>query len=147
MIVHLATTQKKALDAKKAVVKGSNSKKVIKVRTSVNFHRPKTLSLPRAPKYQRKSIAHYPRLDAYKIVKSHVNSEVSIKKIEDGNTLVLTVDNKATKADIKAAVKTLYQVQTAKVNTLVGSDGIKKAFVKLTPEFDALDVASRVGYI
>ncbi|VVT43978.1 60S ribosomal protein uL23 [Magnusiomyces paraingens] len=142
-----AATQKKALDAKKAVVKGSNSKKLIKVRSSVNFHRPKTLKLARTPKYQRKSISHYARLDAYKVVKSHVNSEVSIKKIEDANTLVLTVDNKATKTDIKNAVKTLYNVDALKINTLVRADGAKKAFVKLTPEHDALDVASRVGYI
>lgn len=143
----LATTQKKATNAKKAVVKGANSKRTVKIRTSVHFRRPKTLALPRQPKYQRKSIPHPPRLDAYKVIKSHVSSEVAIKKIEDSNTLVLIVDNKATKAKIAAAVKTIYNVDVEKINTMVGPKGAKKAYVKLTPEFDALDVASRVGYI
>jgi large subunit ribosomal protein L23Ae len=34
-----------------------------KIRTSVHFYRPKTLALPRAPKYPRKSV---PRTDRYK---------------------------------------------------------------------------------
>jgi large subunit ribosomal protein L23Ae len=138
---------KKALDAKKAVVKGVHGQKTLKVRTSTTFRKPKTLQLARKPKYQRKSIAHYPRLDEYKVIVSHVNSEGAIKKIEDSNTLVLKVDIKANKRQIKDAVKKLYDVDVLKVNTLIKPDGTKKAFVRLTADHDALDVASRVGYI
>lgn len=118
-----------------------------KVRTTTTFRRPKTLQLARKPKYPRKSVAHYPRLDEHKIIISHINSEGSIKKIEESNTLVLRVDIKANKHQIKAAVKKLYDVDVLKVNTLVRPDGTKKAFVRLTADHDALDVASRVGYI
>ena len=34
-----------------------------------------------------------------------------------------------------------------KVNTLITPKGNKKAYVKLTPEHDALDVANRIGII
>jgi large subunit ribosomal protein L23Ae len=129
------------------VTKGVHQKKVQKVRTSTIFRRPQTLKLNRAPKYQRKSVAHYPRLDEHKIIVSHVNSEGAIKKIEDSNTLVLKVDIKANKHQIKQAVKKLYNVDVLKVNTLIRPDGTKKAFVRLTADHDALDVASRVGYI
>lgn len=143
----MAPPNKKALDAKKAVVKGIHSQKVKKVRTSASFRLPKTLKLARNPRYPRKTVAHYPRLDEYKVIVSHFNSESAIKKIEDSNTLVLRVDIKANKHQIKQAVKKLFDVEVLKVNTLVRPDGSKKAFVRLTADHDALDVASRAGYV
>jgi len=70
-----------------------------------------------------------------------------MKLIEDSNTLVFIVDIKANKRQIKAAVKELYQIETEKINTLITPRGLKKSYVKLTKDFDALDVANRVGVI
>ena len=70
-----------------------------------------------------------------------------MKKIEDNNTLVFIVDIKSNKRQIKAAVKELYDIQASKVNTLIRPDGQKKAFVRLTADYDALDVANRIGII
>jgi ribosomal protein L23 len=42
-----------------------------------------------------------------------------MKKIEEHNTLVFIVDIKSNKRQIKDAVKQLYEVQAAKVNTLI----------------------------
>jgi ribosomal protein L23 len=42
-----------------------------------------------------------------------------MKKIEEHNTLVFLVDVKANKRQIKDAVKKLWDVQAAKVNTLI----------------------------
>jgi large subunit ribosomal protein L23Ae len=70
-----------------------------------------------------------------------------MKKIEDDNTLVFLCDPKASKTDIKKAVEKLYEIKTKKVNTLIRPDGVKKAYVKLTGDFDALDVANRIGVI
>ena len=67
-----------------------------------------------------------------------------MKKIEEHNTLVFIVDLKANKRQIKDAVKKLYDVQTAKINTLIRPDGKKKAYVRLTADHDALDVANKV---
>ena len=53
----------KALKAKKAVAKGTFTQRKKKVRNTVHFRRPKTLSLPRAPKYPRKSAPSRPRFD------------------------------------------------------------------------------------
>ncbi|KAA8913180.1 hypothetical protein TRICI_003242 [Trichomonascus ciferrii] len=145
--VDLVSATQKAQQAKKAVAKGVNGNKVLSVRTSTTFRRPKTLQLPKNPKYLRKSVAHLPRLDANKIIISHVNSEGAIKQIEDSNTLVLKVDRRANKHQIKQAVKELYDVQALKINTLITSKLEKKAFVRLTADSDALDVASRIGYI
>ena len=70
-----------------------------------------------------------------------------MKKIEDNNTLVFIVGVKANKHQIKQAVKKLYDIEVAKVNTLIRPDGEKKAYVRLAPDYDALDVANKIGII
>eukprot|EP00984_Skeletonema_dohrnii_P016457 scaffold7327_cov134-Skeletonema_dohrnii-CCMP3373.AAC.7 len=67
-----------------------------------------------------------------------------MKLIEDSNTLVFIVDIKANKRQIKAAVKELYQIECDKINTLITPRGLKKSYVRLSKDFDALDVANRV---
>lgn len=42
-----------------------------------------------------------------------------MKMIEENNTLVFIVDVKSNKRQIKAALKTLYDVETIKLNTLI----------------------------
>ncbi|SMN19506.1 similar to Saccharomyces cerevisiae YOL127W RPL25 Primary rRNA-binding ribosomal protein component of the large (60S) ribosomal subunit [Maudiozyma saulgeensis] len=137
----------KATAAKKAVVKGTNGKKSLKVRTSSTFRLPKTLKLARSPKYASKSVPHYNRLDSYKIIEQPITSETAMKKVEDGNILVFQVSLKSNKHQIKQAVKELYDVDVMSVNTLVRPNGTKKAFIRLTAEYDALDIANRIGYI
>ena len=70
-----------------------------------------------------------------------------MKKIEDVNTLVFIVDRKTNKRQIKQALKQAYDVEAANVNTLIRPDGKKKAFIRLTPDQDALDVSNRIGLI
>ncbi|EPQ02828.1 60S ribosomal protein L23a [Myotis brandtii] len=70
-----------------------------------------------------------------------------MKKIEDNNTLVFIVDVKANTHQIKQAVKKLYDIDVAKVNTLIRPDGKKKAYVRLAPDYDALDVSNKIGII
>ena len=105
-------------------VKGGVSKKVKKIRTKVRFYRPKTLIKSREPKYPRKSVeSRGDKLDKYRIIQCPVTTESAMKKIEEINTLVFLVDLKATKPKIKEAVKQLYDVKCAKVNTLIRPDG------------------------
>ncbi|KAF7727120.1 60S ribosomal protein L25 [Apophysomyces ossiformis] len=137
----------KAQAAKKAALKGVHGKAIRKIRTSTHFHIPKTLKLARKPKYARKSIPHAPRMDQYRVVRYPLNTETSMKKIEEHNTLTFIVDVKANKRQIKDAVKRLYDVEAAKINTLIRPDGQKKAYVRLTADVDALDVANKIGFI
>ncbi|KAH0501361.1 60S ribosomal protein L23a [Microtus ochrogaster] len=76
-----------------------------------------------------------------------LTTESAMKKIEDNNTLVFIVDVKANKHQIKQTVKKLYDIDVAKVNTLIRPDGEKKAYVWLAPDCDALDVANKIGII
>ena len=59
------------------------------------------------------------RMDAHNIIKHPLTTESAMKKIEDNNTLVFLVNIKANKHQIKSAVKKLYDINVAKVNTLI----------------------------
>lgn len=48
-----------------------------------------------------------------------MNTESAMKRIEEHNTLVFIVDVRSNKRQIKDAVKKLYDVQAARVNTLI----------------------------
>lgn len=75
--------------------------------------------LSRSPKYPRKAIESQPLLDEHRIVIHPLNTESAMKKMEENNTLVFIVDIKANKAQIKAALKKLYDIDTVKINTLI----------------------------
>ena len=70
-----------------------------------------------------------------------------MKKTEDNNTPVFIVDVKANKHQIKQAVKKLCDTDVTKVNTLTRPDREKKAYVRLVPDYDALDVANKIGIV
>ena len=75
-------------------------------------------------------------MEAHKVIKYPMMTERSVNMIENENKLVFIVDRRANKDDIKAAVKELYEVDATTVNTLITHKGEKKAFVKLSDEYD-----------
>merc|ERR1719197_1494754 len=108
----------KAAAAAKAITKGVKTVPK-KIRTNIRFHLPKTLAKARDPKYPRKYRASPNRLDRYQILKYPLTTESAMKKIEENNTLVFIVDVRASKAQIKEAIKKMYDIDTQKNNTLV----------------------------
>jgi large subunit ribosomal protein L23Ae len=58
-------------------------------------------------------------MDQFRTIQHPLNTESAMKKIEDHNTLVFIVDLRANKRHIKDAVKKLYDVEAAKINTLI----------------------------
>ncbi|NPA85087.1 MAG: 50S ribosomal protein L23 [Crenarchaeota archaeon] len=76
-----------------------------------------------------------------------LHTEKALMLIEKNNTLTFIVRRDASKPEIKYAVEKLYEVKVEKVNTLITSKGEKKAYVKLSPEYKATDIASRIGLI
>merc|ERR1712066_198171 len=128
-------------------VKGKGSSKTTKVRYNTHFWKPRTRVQRRDPKYARYSVAKLVKTDEYTIIKTPLTTESAMKKIEENNTLVFLCDTKATKPQIRRCVNKLYDVKCLKVNTLIRPDGQKKAYVRLTQDHDALDVANRIGII
>lgn len=141
--------EKKALLAKRAVAKGvyrkkpgSSFKRAEAIRKGVIKLGPR-----RQPQYPARAIAPRPLVDANKTIIAPVISETAIQQIENSNTLVLEVHLRATKADIREAVKTVLKADAAKINTLVRPDGSKKAYVRLAAGSDALVIASQAGFV
>ncbi|MHA1967260.1 MAG: 50S ribosomal protein L23 [Candidatus Hodarchaeales archaeon] len=83
------------------------------------------------------------------MVKYPLITEAAFNKMDSiyENALVFIVDRRATKHEIKQAFETLYEVKVIKVNTLITPQGQKKAFIKLSQDHSALDLATEVGII
>eukprot|EP01134_Creolimax_fragrantissima_P002576 CFRG2576T1 len=143
----MAGVKGQANAAKKASVKGAHSKSLRQARHTVTFHRTKTLSTARAPRFPRKSMPRRARLDKFSVIKCPLNTESAMKKIEENNTLVFLVNKLANKPQIKLAVKQMYDIDAARVNTLIRPDGQKKAYVKISQDSDALELANKIGII
>jgi large subunit ribosomal protein L23 len=85
--------------------------------------------------------------DPLKIIVAPVSTEKASNLVEKENTITLIVSRDATKNDVKYAVEKLYQVKVAGVRILITPKGEKKAYIKLSPEFDASELASRLGIV
>mmetsp|Transcript_13193 Transcript_13193/g.14627 ORF Transcript_13193/g.14627 Transcript_13193/m.14627 type:complete len:154 (+) Transcript_13193:65-526(+) len=112
-----------------------------------SFHRPRTQNQRRQPLFPKRAIQRTPALDEFSIIRYPLTTEHAMKKIEMNNTLVFIVDRKASKSMIKQAIWKLYEIKALKVNTLITPKAAKKAYVRLEPDFDALDVANKIGII
>ncbi|SOV17478.1 60S ribosomal protein L23 [Plasmodium gaboni] len=145
---------------KKTLNKNASKKKLLKMKDddkdskkkkmklSIRFKKPKTLKLARNPKCPRivKS-CHSKALDKYGLIKYPLTSEKAMKKIEEINTLVFICDKRANKKNIKKSVKNLFGIECDKVNVLNTLNGDKKAYVRLSGEHDALEVANKIGIL
>lgn len=86
-------------------------------------------------------------MEGNRIIRYPVMTEDAVNLIENENKLVFIVDLKSNKTSIKNAVKALYGVDVENVNLLITSKGLKKAYVKLKPEFKASDLAIKLGIL
>jgi len=86
-------------------------------------------------------------MDPHEVILYPIITEVTSRLIEKENKIVFIVNRKATKHDIKRAVEELYQVKVDDVNTLISRDGGKKAFVKISQEYSATDLAVKLGIL
>ncbi len=78
-------------------------------------------------------------------IKYAVSTEKSMRLIESENKLAFIVDRKAKKSEIKKAIEERFEVKVTKVNTMIGPDGKKKAYVSFSEETPAIDVATKLG--
>ena len=83
--------------------------------------------------------------DPYAIVKHPLATEKAVRLMNTENKLIFIVDKKATKPEIKKAVEELFKVKVLSVNTLNDFRGRKKAYIQLSPETPAMDIATQMG--
>lgn len=83
----------------------------------------------------------------HEIVLYALMTEKAVGLIESENKLTFVVNRRARKRDIKAAVEELYDVRVDRVNVVTTMKGVKKAYVKLHPDYKASEVAIKLGIL
>jgi len=84
-------------------------------------------------------------MDPYSIiVKPHL-TEKSMNAIDQKNELTFVIRRTAEKGQVKSAIEELYEVKVERVNTQITSRGVKLAYVKLSEEDSAEDIAMKMG--
>ncbi len=79
------------------------------------------------------------------ILKYPLSTEKSLRLLESENKLVFIVDLKATKKQVREAFEKAFNVKVQQVNLVITPKGLKKAYIKLSPESPALDIATQLG--
>ena len=80
-----------------------------------------------------------------KVIDHPLVTEKAMNQMDFDNKLVFAVNLDATKADVREAIESRYEVSVTKVTTQVTPRGTKKAIVTLSEDDDAQEVASRIG--
>ncbi len=145
--------EKKQFRARKfanLIKKGRNGKvKFQAYRKSPTFKRNKKSlqTLPRNPKYLKKSVLREKTFDRYSILLAPCTSERFYKKMEKDNTIVFFVNQRANKQQIKEAFNAAFNVKPVRVNTMNTVLGRKKAFIKLPKGNEASEIANKIGLL
>ncbi|MBI5797546.1 50S ribosomal protein L23 [Candidatus Woesearchaeota archaeon] len=85
--------------------------------------------------------------DTFAVLKYPLTTEKNVKLMQNENKLVFIVDRKSDKIQIKKAAEELFKIKVAKVTTSILPSGQKKAYLKLSPETPAMDVATQLGLL
>ena len=84
-------------------------------------------------------------MNSYQVISHPVSTEKAIRLMESQNKLVFVVHKKATKAQVAAAFQEMFKAKVVDVKTYITPQGVKKAYIRLSPETPALDVATQLG--
>lgn len=85
--------------------------------------------------------------EVWNIISHSLLTEKSISFVESQNKLVFIVRRDSNKSGIKWAVEKAFEVKVDEVKTLIDQKGRKKAFVKLDKNFNAGEIATRLGML
>ena len=88
-----------------------------------------------------------PLVDPWEILLYPLLTEKAIGKIETENKLVFIVNRKSTKKQIKWSAEAAFNVKVIDIQTLIDRQGRKKAWIKLSKEYSASDIATRLGML
>jgi len=75
-----------------------------------------------------------------------ITTEKAVRLIELNNTLIVEVDRRDSKTDIKKEFEEMFTVKVDSINTLIRLNK-KYAYVKLNAKNPAIDIATKVGMI
>ncbi|MGM5483892.1 MAG: 50S ribosomal protein L23 [Nanobdellota archaeon] len=74
-----------------------------------------------------------------------LSTEKAIRLMESENKILFVVDRRDRKENIKKDFENSFDVQVDSIRTLINRNGDKVAYLKLKPEYLAVDVATNLG--
>tara|TARA_Y100000034_G_scaffold125546_1_gene175431 strand:- start:465 stop:704 length:240 start_codon:yes stop_codon:yes gene_type:complete len=75
-----------------------------------------------------------------------ITTEKAVRLIELNNTMVVEVDRRDSKTDIKKEFEEMFAVKIDSINTLIRLNK-KFAYIKLNTKYPAIDIATKLGMI
>lgn len=81
----------------------------------------------------------------YTILKYPVATEKAIRMMEAENKLIFVVHKKSSKNQIKQSIQQLFKANVTSVNTTITPQGEKHAYIKLSANTPAIDIATNLG--
>jgi ribosomal protein uL23 len=88
-----------------------------------------------------------PLVDPWTIILYPLLTEKAIGKIEKENKIVFVVKRTANKSQIKWATERAFNVKVVKISTLIDRKGRKKAWIKLSKDYSASEIATKLGML
>jgi len=86
------------------------------------------------------------RNDPASVLLHPVGTERAIRLL-DQNKVVFVVDRRADKQKVREAFEAMFKVKVERVNTEITTKGVKKAYIKLRPDYSAVEVATNLGLL
>ncbi|MDO8661452.1 MAG: 50S ribosomal protein L23 [Candidatus Woesearchaeota archaeon] len=100
-------------------------------------------------KQKKGIVAHHRKETAvtnpHDILKYPVATEKAIRMMESENKLIFIVHKKASKNQIKQSIQQLFKANVLTVNTTITPQGEKQAYIKLSKNTPAIDIATNLG--
>ncbi|MDR2829729.1 MAG: 50S ribosomal protein L23 [Methanobrevibacter sp.] len=84
-------------------------------------------------------------MDPYSVMIRPHFTEKTTNLIDKNNEIAFVTSRKSNKKEIKKAFRQLFEEEVESVNTHINSKGLKIAFIKLSEEGKAEDVATKMG--
>ena len=81
------------------------------------------------------------------VIITPLSTEKAIRMIEQQNKLAFIIDLKANSEQVKKEIERRFKVKVEQVNIMHDTLGRKKAYVKLTKDYNALDIATDLALI
>lgn len=76
-----------------------------------------------------------------------IATEKALNIAESGNTIIYVVAYSSGKSAIKKEFEEMFKVRVERVNTVIGPDNTKRAYIKLRKEFPASDIAKKLKLV
>ena len=71
-------------------------------------------------------------------------TEKAVMKIEAENVLTFQTEKRTNKDEVKKEIEKMFNIKVEKIRTLI-RDNKKYVYVKLKPEYLAIDIATKLG--